>query len=143
VLANTAAKVGTPEIWEERIRLAREKGMGAVADVTIERWLTKRFVEKAPDTVARIRDMIVATPVAGYAGCAAAIRDMDQREAIKAITNPTLIIIGAKDPGTTPGMGEFLHRHIGGSRAVTLDAAHLSNVEQGKAFTRAVSEFLK
>jgi 3-oxoadipate enol-lactonase len=143
VLANTAAKVGTPEIWAERIRLARDKGMAAVAEATLERWFTKRFIAKAPDTVARIRDMIVATPVAGYAGCAAAIRDMDQREAIRAITSPTLIIIGAEDPGTTPEMGEFLHRQIKGSQAVTLDAAHLSNIEQAKAFTKAVADFLK
>ena len=82
------------------------------------------------------------TPLAGYQASCLAIRDMDQRESIRGVTNPVLVIIGAKDPATTPEAGELIHAAIPGSRARTLDAAHISAVEQPEAFTAAVAEFL-
>jgi 3-oxoadipate enol-lactonase len=75
-------------------------------------------------------------------GCCAAIRDMDQRESIRAITTPTLVLVGANDPATTPADGALIHAAIGASQRVTLDAAHLSNIEQPEAFTRIVLDFL-
>jgi 3-oxoadipate enol-lactonase len=87
--------------------------------------------------------MILATAAQGYIGCGCAIRDMDQRESIRSITNPPLVIIGAKDPSTTPEAGELIVDAINGARSVTLDAAHLSNLEQADAFTKAVIDFLE
>ena len=142
VLANTAAHMGPPELWNGRIRTARRGGMAALVDPTIERWFTARFIAASPEAIARIRAMILRTPVAGYIGSCAAVRDMDQREAIRAIANPTLVVIGAHDPATTPEAGALIQRAIPGARAVTLDAAHLSNVEQPQAFTKAVLDFL-
>jgi 3-oxoadipate enol-lactonase len=143
VLANTAARMGPPELWDGRIKTATEGGMAALVDGTIERWLTPEFRERDPETIARVRAMILATPAQGYMGCCGAIRDMDQRETIKGIANPTLVIIGAKDPSTTPEAGAAIADAIAGSRSVTLDAAHLSNLEQPDAFTRAVVDFLE
>jgi 3-oxoadipate enol-lactonase len=43
----------------------------------------------------------------------------------------------------TPPEGlRFIHESIPGSKMLTLDAAHLSNVEQSEAFTSAVMGFL-
>lgn len=142
VLANTAARMGPAELWNARIRATREGGMEAVVDATIARWFTETFRARAPETVAAVREMILSTPAAGYAACCAAIRDMDQREAIRAIRHPVLVIIGAHDPATTPQAGEIVHAAIRGSRAVTLDAAHLSNIEAPEAFDEAVTAFL-
>ncbi len=86
--------------------------------------------------------MTLGTPVAGYQGCCAAIRDMDQRESIRSIATPALVIIGAHDPATTPAAGQLIAERIRDARTVTLDAAHISNLEQPEAFTRAVVEFL-
>jgi 3-oxoadipate enol-lactonase len=89
-----------------------------------------------------MRAMIRKTPLAGYLGCCTAIRDMDQRESIRGIRNPTLVIIGAKDPATTPEAGRAIHEAIPGAALAVLDAAHISNVEQPAAFTQTVEEFL-
>lgn len=142
VLANTAAHMGPPDLWNARIGGARRGGMAAVADATVARWFTQGFQERAPDAVARVREMILTTPVAGYAGCCSAIRDMDQRETIRTIDAPVLVIVGAHDPATTPDAGGTIHAAIKSSRLVSLDGAHLSNIEQPDAFTRAVIEFL-
>jgi 3-oxoadipate enol-lactonase len=143
VLANTSAHMGPPDLWNGRIKLAREGGMEATVEPTVKRWFPAAFHVSAPATIDRMRDMIRRTSVAGYVGCCEAIRDMDQRESIRAIRRPTLVIIGAHDPATTPEAGRAIHAAIPGAAIAVLDAAHISNVEQPGAFTRAVEEFLE
>ena len=74
---------------------------------------------------------------------AASVRDMDFRESTPRITAPTLVIVGAQDPATLPSYGEEIQKMIKGSKLVSLDAAHLSNIEQPKAYTDAVLGFLR
>jgi 3-oxoadipate enol-lactonase len=141
VLANTAALMAPPELWNGRIRNVSQNGMAAIVDATIDRWFTKRFQGEAPAEIARVKRMIASTPAQGYCGCCAAIRDMDQRESISAITNPVLLISGAHDPATTPAMMELMRGRIPGAKWVNLDASHISNIEQPEAFTKAVLTF--
>jgi 3-oxoadipate enol-lactonase len=86
--------------------------------------------------------MLHTTPAHGYAGSCSAIRDMDQRESIRSVTNPVLVVVGSRDPATPPEMGKRIADTIRGARIVTLDAAHLSNIEQAEAFNQAVIDFL-
>jgi 3-oxoadipate enol-lactonase len=143
VLANTSARMGPPDLWNTRIQTVRKGGMAAIVDATVTRWFTAGFPDTAPKTISAVRKMILTTPTHGYAGCCAAIRDMDQREAISAVTLPTLVIVGAHDPATPPAAGQFIHSQIRGSKLVTLDAAHVSNLEKQAEFTSAVLDFLK
>lgn len=142
VLANTAAYMGPASLWDGRIVLARQDGMAAVAQPTLTRWFPASFHASAPATVAAMRSAILATPVDGYVACCEAIRDMDQRAAIKSVTTPTLVIVGANDPATTPADGQLIHDSIAGSRMVTLPAGHISAVETPDAFNREVAAFL-
>jgi 3-oxoadipate enol-lactonase len=87
--------------------------------------------------------MIRRTSVAGYVGCCEAIRDMDQRESFRAIGRPTLVVIGANDPATTPEAGRAIHAAIPGAEIAVLEAAHISNIEQPEAFTQVVERFLE
>ena len=142
VLANTAAHMGPTELWNGRIETARRGGMEALVEPTIERWFPEHFRKTAPDTMERMRAMILRTPVEGYQGCCAAIRDMDQREAIRAVSHPVLVIIGARDPATKPADGELIASSIENAQRLTLDTAHISNIEQPEAFASAVLDFL-
>jgi 3-oxoadipate enol-lactonase len=142
ILANTAAHMGPASLWNDRIALARANGMEATVEPTVARWFPATFHASAPDTIERMRAMIRRTPLEGYIGCCEAIRDMDQRQSIRRIDTPTLVIIGAKDPATPPEAGQLIHAAIRGSTTAVLDAAHISNVEQPEAFASAVLEFL-
>ena len=142
VLANTAAYMGPASLWDGRIALAQAGGMAATVEPTVKRWFPASFHTAAPSAIDRMRAMIRRVPLDGYLGCCAAIRDMDQRDSIRAITAPVLVVVGAKDPATTPGDGALIHAAIAGSALTTLDAAHLSNIEQPEAFTRTVLDFL-
>jgi 3-oxoadipate enol-lactonase len=142
VLSNTAARIGTADVWNARIDAVRKGGMKSIAPAVIERWFTPTFRAAAPEVVAKTQRMIEATPPEGYAACCAAIRDMDQRETISFITAPTLVICGAHDPATPPADGQFLAARIRGARCVELSAAHLSNIEAAAQFSLEVTRFL-
>jgi 3-oxoadipate enol-lactonase len=146
VLANTAWTMGPPSGWVERIRDVRAGGMGAIVDSVVARWFTHGFRERSPEAVERVRQTFLATSPLGYAACCAAIRDMDQRASAASIAPPTLLIAGAEDPSTPPDraaeIAAAIERGGGDVRLVTLDAAHLSNVEQAAGFSAALLDFL-
>jgi 3-oxoadipate enol-lactonase len=143
ILSNTACYMPVPGLWDERIRTAREQGMRPLAEATLERWFTKEFREREPETIARMRAMILATPPQGYASCCEAIRDMDQRETISRIPVPTLIIAGRYDPATNLEAAEFMRSRIPGASVAVLDAAHIANVERPDDYARTVLKFLQ
>jgi 3-oxoadipate enol-lactonase len=142
VLANTGSHMPPPDLWNQRVRTALDKGMEELTPGVIERWFTPEFRAREPETVEKIVRMLHTTPAQGYAGSCSAIRDMDQREAIRSVTNPVLVVVGSRDPATPPEMGKLIADSIRGARIVTLDAAHLSNIEQAEAFNQAVVDFL-
>jgi 3-oxoadipate enol-lactonase len=142
VLSNTAPKSQTPDSWNTRIRTVLTKGIGAVADTVLGIWFTKEFRERAPQTIARMREMMVSNNSKGYCGCCSAIRDMDQRWFVSEIKLPTLIIAGKQDNATPLSASEFLASRIAGARLISLDAGHISNVEQKDAYTAALEKFL-
>ncbi|SDF78272.1 3-oxoadipate enol-lactonase [Thalassobaculum litoreum] len=143
VLCDTACYMGPPELWEGRIDTAAVDGMDGVVDATIMRWFTGPFQKRDPDAVDKVREMILNTPVAGFVGCCRAIQAMDQRETIQAIAAPTLVVVGADDPGTTPDAAREIQKRIEGARLEILpEAAHLANIEQPKLFDEAVLGFL-
>ena len=91
---------------------------------------------------ARMIEMFVASNLDGYIGCVEAVRDMDFRETNPRIATPTLVIVGKHDPATPPAAGETIAKTVKSGKVVALDAAHISNVEQPKAFTDATLDFL-
>lgn len=144
VLCSTSSHMPPPELWNERIQLVGAKGLAAVVDATIDRWFTQPGQQRLPEAIQKIRAVYLKTPVAGFTGCCAAIRDLDLRETIRAITAPTLIMVGEQDQGTTVAHARFIHERIPGSRLVVIpDAAHLQNVEQAERFTETLLSFLE
>jgi 3-oxoadipate enol-lactonase len=142
ILSNTACYYSDKALWDGRINFARSNGIGPVATATMERWFTSDFRAAKPDVIARMTQMFVATDLEGYLGCCAAIRDMDHRPLLPKITAPTLVIAGRRDMGTPLPMNEFISDHIAGAQLLTLEAAHIANVEQPEAYTAAVLGFL-
>lgn len=142
VLANTAAHLPPPELWNARIKAVSEKGMEAVADTVIDRWFTATFRQTEPNLVEAARRMFNATSPVGYAAACAAIRDMDLRPALSKIKAATLVIAGDQDAATPPVLAEDIVAAIPTARLTMLPAAHLSNVEAAAAFDEAVLSFL-
>lgn len=141
-ICNTGAMIPSAETWNARIAAVTEKGLPAIADAVLERWFTPAFRTHHAEEVARLKAVMERVPAAGYTGCCAAVRDADFRDSLGGITVPAVVVVGEQDPATPPALGEAIHAGIPGSRLVRLEAAHLSNIEAGRAFDEAVFPFL-
>jgi 3-oxoadipate enol-lactonase len=140
----TSALLGPKEIWDERISVSRKDGVGALEAAVLERWFTPEFRAARPETVERMGRDLRETSAEGYAGCCAAIRDMDLRGRLGRIQAPTLVISGTDDPSTPPEHGELIHEGIPGSEFIVIEqAAHLANIEQAETVNRAILDHLE
>ncbi|WP_417662324.1 3-oxoadipate enol-lactonase [Pseudomonas sp.] len=145
VVCNTAAKIGSPEIWNPRIETVLRDGaaaMSALRDASIARWFTEGFAASQQAKVEPIVGMLAQTSPEGYAANCAAVRDADFREQIATIALPVLVVCGTHDAVTTPADGQFMTSKIAGAQQVEFHAAHLSNVEAGELFSQRVLDFL-
>lgn len=145
VVCNTAAKIGTPDIWNPRIEMVlkdRQQAMIGLRDASIARWFTADYAQAHPDQATRITDMLASTNPEGYAANCGAVRDADFREQLGSIKVPTLVIAGSDDAVTPPAGGLFIQEHVKGAEYAEFYAAHLSNVQAGDAFSQRVTEFL-
>ena len=142
ILSNTNACFGHPDVWNARIKQALAEGLDAMAPGTMDRWFTRDFQERAPAEVDAMAARFRSTSAEAYAATAAALRDADQREAIRGVKNRVLVIVGTQDAATPPTAGGLIADHIPGARLVALEAAHLSNIEAANEFTRTIVSFL-
>lgn len=144
VLANTSARLSDPSVMETRRQVVLEHGVAAIADTAMERFFLPALLAANPPRVASARRTLLASDPIGYAGCCAALRDMDLRPLLGRIATPTLVISGDEDPSMPwEGHGHVLTTSIAGARAVRLPTAHLSNLGTPDAFAASVLEFLQ
>jgi pimeloyl-ACP methyl ester carboxylesterase len=147
ILADTRAEADTPAGIEGRKRmltLVREKGPSAVADEMIPKLLGKTTLTTRPDTVARVRSLVLSNPADAIAGAVTALMTRpDSTPLLATIHRPTLILVGAEDALTPPELSETLQRGISGSDLTVIPrAGHLSSIEQPDAFNDALARFL-
>ena len=141
-MSNTHSYYADKKVWDDRMTLARDKGMAAAAGPAMDRWFTQEAKERRPDKVALIQSMFAETSLEGYLGCCTAIRNMDMRDCHPRIVAPTLVIVGLQDPATPPAAGEEIQKRIAGAKLATIDASHLSNIGQPKAYADLVLSFM-
>jgi 3-oxoadipate enol-lactonase len=143
VLCDTAAKIGSPEMWDSRIEAIRKGGIDSLAGTILERWFTRRFREHSPE-FPLWRNMLLRTPVEGYTGTCAAIRDTDLMESTSRLRLPCLAVCGTEDGATPPDLVRETAALIPGSRFELIrNAGHLPPAEQPEALGRLISGFLK
>ena len=133
-LANTTAVQAAAAAWEERAGIARRDGIEALVEPTLQRWFDAGYRERAGSEVQRVADMVRRTSVAGYVGCANAIRDLAHLELLQQIRVPTLVIAGAGDVAIPAVHAEQLRANIPDAHLVTLEAGHQAAVEQPERF---------
>jgi 3-oxoadipate enol-lactonase len=144
VLLCTSALLGPKSVWDGRIATATERGMAALVDGVIERWFTPAFRAEDPEVVGKMARTLRETDPGGYAGCCAAIRDMDLRDRLPSVEASTLVVSGAEDPATPPEHGGLIADAIPGARfEVVPDAAHIANVEQPEKITQLILTHLE
>jgi 3-oxoadipate enol-lactonase len=127
--------------WEERIAVARRDGMPALLESTMQRWFPPETLKANPPHMDTIRKMILATPVNGFIGCAAALGDHDFRPLMPKVRNPVLYMCGEKDGHNAAAM-KVMQDELPGSQYIVLPGAgHISNMDQPAMFTAALRNF--
>jgi len=138
----TASKIGTADGWTTRIADVEARGLEWMTGATAERWFGSSFRATHPGEVDRILARFVATSVAGYAGCCAALAAADLRTDIARVGMPVLAISGDEDPVCPPSDLQTIADACGG-RHVSLPGRHLVNVESADAFNATLRDFLR
>nr|WP_073326714.1 3-oxoadipate enol-lactonase [Wenxinia saemankumensis] len=141
VLSNTAARIGTKALWEDRIAAVRRHGLEPLADGILDRWFSRGF--RRSDAVAPWREMLLSTTVEGYCGCCAAIAGTDFLTPTSGLRLPVLGIAGSEDGATPPDLVRETVDLVPGSRFELMrGAGHLPPVEAPEAYAALLTGFL-
>lgn len=141
VLSNTGAKIGTRDMWADRIAAVEASGIEALADPILERWFSKSF--QADPELELWRNMLVRQPVIGYVGCSAAISGTDFYTTTASLRLPVLGIAGSEDGSTPPDLVRETADLIPGSKFHLIrGAGHLPCVEKPKEYADILTQFM-
>ncbi len=144
-LCDTALVIPTEATWRERAATVRARGMAALVEGVLARWVTPGFAGALPTQ--GLRAMLLRTDPEGYAGAAEAIAVADLTAATQGFgashAVPALVLVGAADEATPLSSAEALCRALPGARLVVVpDAAHIPTAEQPEAVTAAILSLL-
>ena len=145
VCCNARADAPPPFVksWDDRIAAIAAGGTAAIVPGTLERWLGPATREADPGLVARLGEMILRTSPAGFAGCAAALKQLDFLRELGGIKTPTLYVAGENDAGApVEAMRAMAAATPGAKLAIVPQAAHISNLDNPAGFLDAVGPFL-
>lgn len=144
ILMDTAAKIGTADMWNERMAAIEAGGIEVLGDSIMERWLSARFRAEKPEETLVWRNMLTRTTLDGYQGTSAAIRDADFTESTKKIAMPVLGIGGSEDGSTPPELVRGTVDLIAGGRFELVEGAgHLPCVEDPDKVAGLITDFLE
>jgi len=142
VISNSAAKIGVPSMWQDRIDMANRNGIEALADAVMDRWFSRAF--RQTTELAAWRNMLVRQPVDGYAGCSAAISGTDFYTPTSGLRLPVLGIAGSEDGSTPPDMVRETVDLVPGSRFELIrGAGHLPCVDSPDDYARVLTQFMR
>jgi len=144
VLCCTAAKIGSPDLWGQRIAAVEQGGIEPIAESVLQRWFTPAFHESRKDELAGWRNMLVRMPAHGYAGTCAAIRDADLTPDAARIAAPTLCVAGDQDGSTPADVVRDTASLIPGARFETIaGCGHIPCVEKPADLTHLIQRHLQ
>ncbi|MFK5977801.1 MAG: 3-oxoadipate enol-lactonase [Rhizobiaceae bacterium] len=144
VLSDTGHKIGDESIWNDRIKAVNEGGIEALETGILERWFSKDYRRADNPDFQCYRNMLVRTPVEGYCGTSAALRDADYTEIAKSISVPTMLLVGSNDGSTPPELVAIIHEFIANSRFEIIDGpGHLPCIEAPDETARLFMDFYK
>lgn len=141
ILCDTALALPPPEMWRERAALVRARGIAAIADAVLPRWVSPAYL--ASPAGRGLRTLLVRTAPEGYAALADALAIADLSRTTPGLRVPALVVVGEFDPSTPVAAAEALRDAIPGAQlAVIPGALHVPMLDHPEAVTAAILAFL-
>lgn len=142
VLCDTAPKVGDEAGWNARIDTVRSQGLGAIADLVVDRWFSPGFQQQRGEELAGWRNLFLRSDADGYAATCATLRDADLTKQIGAIAVPTLVVAGEADRSTPVDLVRACAVAIPGARFEILPGVgHIPSIEQPAVLAKLMTDF--
>ena len=143
VLLCTAARFADRAFWQDRIETVEREGMESYSHAIVDRWFSDAFKERAGADLPGYRNMVARTPLAGYAGTCAALRDADHSALVRDIDVPSICIAGERDVAAPPEQMMALARSIRDCRYEQVPGCgHIPCVEQPEYLVEIIRAFL-
>jgi 3-oxoadipate enol-lactonase len=148
VLCDTKSEADTSEGKLRRFAgmvEVKRTGSEQFADTFLKTVFAPESFSEKPEAVNLIRRIISRTPPLSIAGTLLALAARtDTSGALPQIRIPVLILVGALDQVTPPGLSQAMHERIRGSELhIVPGAAHMSNLENPDSFNRSLLSFLE
>ena len=144
ILCDTMPKIGTTEIWTQRIATVKQNGLESILDATMARWFTPQFCNPNNPTFILAKSIFRQQRAAGYLADCAVLRDTDLTATTAKLNMPTLCIVGDQDQTTTPNMMRDLTKFMrNASFKLIADCGHVPCLEKPKMLASAITQFLK
>lgn len=145
-IANSAAwyDAASRTLWDTRVQTVLTQGMASITEGAMQRWFTPEFRSDPLRGRARVdmlRQGLLHCDARAYAASCEAVGGIDFRASNPGVRCPTLVIAGERDEATPVAMSQAMAQAIPGACLARLDAAHLSAVEQPKAFVQQLRTF--
>lgn len=142
ILANTTAKT-VPDVMVERAKKVESGGMTAVIKETLERWFTSETLQRKPEIVNPVKERLLADDPIVHGWAWRAMAELNIIDRLTEINSPCLIICGDQDQSTPSKIASEMTKRINRSSYLEIsDASHMSLLEQPRAFSKALRDFL-
>ena len=122
---------------------AKEKGLGAIADVAMRRLFAPEFQQANPALVEERKKRFLAVDPKTFHGACDALATLDVRQQLKAVTVPVLVLVGEQDEATPPPMSRELAAGLPDATLVVLPGcAHVPQLQAPDVFLAAIRSFI-
>ena len=134
--------VSETALWEQRVQYAKDNGMEALGEDSVQRWFTPKS-RGSPEWKKAIA-MVAAASVQGMEVSAKILHDYDETENMRRIRIPGLYVVGGEDFRSMKAMKEVIPANATNAEFVEVEGAgHLPMIETVDRFVDCVEGFLK
>jgi 3-oxoadipate enol-lactonase len=122
---------------------AKDKGLGAIADVAMRRLFAPEFQQQNPALIEERKKRFLSVDAATFHAACDALATLDVRDQLKRVTVPVLVLVGEQDEATPPAMSRELAAGLPDARLVELSGcAHVPQLQAPEIFMATIRPFI-
>lgn len=144
VLCNTGSRIGTSELWRERISDVENQEIEVISSAITGNWFSTDFKSSRENEIEGWRNMLIRANKAGYIATCHTLMTTDLTDAAYKITAPVLCIAGNEDVVTPPKLVQEMATHMSDATFKMIEGVgHLPCIEKPEILAYHITEFLK
>lgn len=144
VLCCTGARIGTEEMWAERVAAVRASGTASLVSATAARWFGPGFLEREPERASALLHALRDTDDEGYLAVVHALAAYDVGDRLGEIEAQVVAVAGDHDPTCPPDTLRAIADGVRNGRLVVLEGVgHQAPAEAPEEVAMIIRELAK